>query len=364
MAMIRTKDGRTEYSKTTGSPALSILLLQGVPSLSSLPIETKMPTVKEMMEHLFTSDEDEEDEELPSHKKIMVIPSPTKLVHKSDKNNETSHGTIGSVGSVGSDEVSNSQSWESKSAIALPAHKKCRVITSPTKLVIKSDSNNKTLPGVIGYVGSGGSDEVSTRQSLESRSVVADAGDDLSMSYQSASFGHGRDVVHKDKIKGSLPSGPIVQDDMDPTKGAIAALITGAISSNGDLNALFDDGKVECLAGQVIMEDEADGKTRCQMFWEEYYPILQVSKIIWHGSLYKENSMGVPRMVFFVTDGLHEMLMVASTRKHSLLASFWNKKGPYETGVLRQGKIFKLINYHMGLKNDPDSGKMVPCIFV
>jgi hypothetical protein len=317
-----------------------------------------------MMEHLFTSDEDEVDEELPSHKKIMVIPSPTKLVHNSDKNNETSHGTIGSVGSVGSDEVSNSQSWESKSAIALPAHKKCRVITSPTKLVIKSDSNNKTLPGVIGYVGSGGSDEVSTSQSLESRSVVADAGDDLSMSYHSESSGHTRDLGRKDKTNGSVTSGPIVQDDMDPTKGAVAALITGAISSNGDLNALFDGGKVECMAGQVIMEDEAGGTTRCQMFWEEYYPILQVQRVVWYSNLCKDNSMGVPRIVFYVTDGLDEMPMMASTRKHSLLASFWDKKGPYETGVLRQGKIFKLIDYHMGLKKNPNSGQMVPCIFV
>ncbi len=74
--------------------------------------------------------------------------------------------------------------------------------------------------------------------------------------------------------------------------------------------------------------------------------------------------MGVPRMVFFVTDGLDEMPMVASTRKHSLLATFWDKKGPYETGVLRQGKIFKLIDYHMGLKKEPATGNMVPCIYV
>ncbi len=87
--------------------------------MSSLPIVRKMPTVKEMMEHLFSSDEEEE--ELPCHKKIMAIPSPTKLVHKSDKNNQTSHGTIGSVELVGSDEDSNSQSWESISAIAFPA---------------------------------------------------------------------------------------------------------------------------------------------------------------------------------------------------------------------------------------------------
>ncbi len=191
-----------------------------------------MPTVKEMMEHLFSSDEEEE--ELPCHKKIMAIPSPTKLVHKSNNNNQTGHGTIGSVGLLGSDEVTDSQTWDSKSA--LPARKKCWVITSPTKLVVKSDNNSQILPGIIGYVGSVGSDEVSTSQEWESKNEVADASDDvaysnddLSMSYQSASFGHGRDVVHKDKNKGSLPSGPIVQDDMDPTEGAITALITGAI---------------------------------------------------------------------------------------------------------------------------------------
>jgi hypothetical protein len=51
--------------------------------------------------------------------------------------------------------------------------------------------------------------------------------------------------------------------------------------------------------------------------------------------------------------------MVASARKHGLLSSFWDKKGPYETRVLQQGRTFKLIDYHMGLKKDPNWGKMV-----
>jgi hypothetical protein len=46
------------------------------------------------------------------------------------------------------------------------------------------------------------------------------------------------------------------------------------------------------------------------------------------------------------------------------LPILWDKKGPYETGVLWQGKIFKLIDYHMGLKKEPALVKMVPCIFV
>jgi hypothetical protein len=153
---------------------------------------------------------------------------------------------------------------------------------------------------------------------------------------------------------------------MDPTKGAVAALTTGANSSNGDINAIFDDGKIECFTGQVILiEDDVEGNSHSQMGWEEYYPILQVKQIVWHSGLSKENSRGVPKMVFYaVTDGLDEMLMVASTRKYSLLANFWDKKGPYEMGVLRQCKIFKLIDYHMGLKMDVAIGKMVPCIFV
>jgi hypothetical protein len=155
----------------------------------------------------------------------------------------------------------------------------------------------------------------------------------------------------------------VVQEDMDPTEGAIASLIQGAKSSNGDLNATFQEGKVECLAGQVIMDDDVGGNSRCQMGWGEYYPILQVRRIVWHATLSKGNGMGVPRMVFHVTDGVEEMPMVASTRKHSLVADFWSKKGPYETGVLREGKIFKLLDYHTGLKKDPSSGKMVACIF-
>jgi hypothetical protein len=120
---------------------------------------------------------------------------------------------------------------------------------------------------------------------------------------------------------------------------------------------------VECLAGQVIMDDDVSGNSRCQMGWGEYYPILQVARISWHDTLSKDNGMRVPRMVFHVSDGVDEMPMVASTRKHSLVADFWSKKGPYETGVLREGKIFKLLDYHTGLKKDPSSGKMVACIF-
>ena len=261
-----------------------------------------MPTVKEMMDHLFSSDEEEEkdqpEEYLPVKKKGSWVATTRTLVNQSGSTNKSSHGM---VGSVGSDEVSTSQS--SKSALYDSDH---------------SSSDNSVQPG--------------------------------------------RTNCSSWKTPG--PPIPMVQEDMDPTNGAVAALTTGAISSNGDINAIFDGGKVECLAGQVIMEDEVEGITRCQMFWEEYYPILQVKRIVWHSNLSKENSMGVPRMVFFVTDGLDEMPMVASTRKHSLLATFWDKKGPYETGVLRQGKIFKLIDYHMGLKKNLNSGPMVPCIFV
>jgi hypothetical protein len=168
----------------------------------------------------------------------------------------------------------------------------------------------------------------------------------------------------KQYYRPGLGPAPIVQLDMDPTEGAIAALTTGALDRNADHNATFENGEVTCLAGQVIMDDETSGKTRSQMWWEEYYPILQVKRIVWHSTLSTKNGRGVARMVFFVTDGLHEMPMVASTRKQSLIAHFWSRKGPYEKGILRQGTIFKLIDYQMGLKKDPESGVMVPCIFV
>jgi hypothetical protein len=278
-----------------------------------------MPTVKEMMEHIFSSDEEEDeggilDKYQPLQKKCWLIPSPTTLA-------------------------------------------------SHSALVSHTGAIQKACPGIVGSVGS---DKVSTSQSFESESTM---GDESSTSYDIEAVAKPSDtgqpgIIKHSPRKAPPPPIPLVQEDMDPTNGAVAALTTGAISSNGDINAIFDGGKVECLAGQIIMEDEVDGTTRCQMFWEEYYPILQVKRIVWHSNLSKENSMGVPRMVFFVTDGLDEMPMVASTRKHSLLATFWDKKGPYETGVLRQGKIFKLIDYHMGLKKEPATGKMVPCIYV
>ena len=198
-----------------------------------------MPTVKEMMEHCFSSDEEEEgvhlDESPPFRKKRRCVPAPTKMVCKSDA-------TLCKMG----------------------------------------DEKNKASTGIVGSVGS---DEVSTSQSSKLKSTIGNVGDNSSTSYDSEDSGHTSNSSCQGNITLSgfnppPPSIPLVQEDMDPTKGAVAALTTGAISSNGDINAIFDDGKVECLAGQVIMEDEGDGSTRCQMFWEEYYPILQVQRIV------------------------------------------------------------------------------------
>jgi hypothetical protein len=357
---------------------------------TSQTIKTKMPTVKEMMDHLFSSDEEEEkdqpEEYLPVKKKGSWVATTRTLVDQSGSTNKSSHGM---VGSVGSDEVSTSQSSNSalyhsdpsssetsnsvqpgiishcplKASVPtiplvkedMPVKKKARWVASPRTLVAQNGVTHKSSHGMVGSVGS---DEVSTSQS--SKSVLYDS--DHSSSDTGNSVQPGR--ATPSSWKTPAPPIPMVQEDMDPTQGAVAALTTGANSSNGDINAIFDDGKIECFAGQVIMEDDVEGNSRSQMGWEEYYPILQVKSIVWHSGLSKENSRGVPKMVFYVTDGLDEMPMVASTRKHCLLANFWDKKGPYETGVLRQGKIFKLIDYHMGLKMDVTIGKMVPCIFV
>jgi hypothetical protein len=363
---------------------------------TSRTIKTKMPTVKEMMDHLFSSDEEEENDQLeeylPVKKKGRWVACTRILVDQSCATNQSSHGMVGSVGSVGSEEVSTSQS--SKSAFYdsdhssrssdtsnlvqprkingcplkasgapappiprgqddMPVKKKGPWVASPKTLVNQSIPTNKSSHGIVGSVGS---DEVSTSQS--SKSALYDS--DHSSSDNSVQAGR----TNRSSWKTPGPPIPMVQEDMDPTPGAVAALTTGANSSNGDINAIFDDGKIECFAGQVIMEDDVEGNSRSQMGWEEYYPILQVKRIVWHSGLSKENSRGVPKMVFYVTDGLDEMPMIASTRKHCLLANFWDKKGPYEMGVLRHGKIFKLLDYHTGLKMDVDIGKMVPCIFV
>ena len=84
-----------------------------------------MPTVKEMMEHIFSSDEEEDeggilDKYQPLQKKCWLIPSPTALASHSALVSHT--GAIqkacpGIVGSVGSDEVSTSQSFESESTM-------------------------------------------------------------------------------------------------------------------------------------------------------------------------------------------------------------------------------------------------------
>jgi hypothetical protein len=288
-----------------------------------------MTTVREMMEHIFTSDDKEEE----------CLPRP---VQKRCRESEIStKNSLGMVGSVGSDDVSTSQSSMSEIATG----------NASSQASLRS-SNTKDLGG-----------------RTTSEIATWDASQPSSTFYDTEDSSHTCNAAHSGKKRGanSKPTPvaiPVVQEDMDPTHGAVAALTTGVMNSNRDVNAVFEDGKVECLAGQLIMEDEVDGKTQCQMFWEKYYPILRVQRIVWYSSFSKGNSMGVPRMVFFVSDGLDEMPMVASTRKHSLLSSFWDKKGPYETGVLRQDRIFKLIDYHMGLKKDPKSGNMVPCIFV
>ena len=321
-----------------------------------------MPTVKEMMEHLFSSDEEEEGDIFEEHLSVRK-----KCRLKAANHSSTSHG---------SEDLANASNLLQTGIIRPPSPRRAPSTTIP---VVQKNMLHPTKGAVVALttgaissncdVSSVGSDEVSSSQSFESETAMRNAGNDSSTSYDSQGKANTSNLCQPEKRKRSPRKAPpppifLVQEDMDPTKGAVAALTTGALSSNGDINAIFDGGKVECLAGQLIMEDEVVCTNRCLMCWAEYYPILQVQRIVWHSNLSKENSMGVPRMVFFVTDGLDEMPMVASTRKYSLLASFWDKKGPYETGVLRHGKIFKLLDYHMGLKKDPASGKMVPCIFV
>jgi hypothetical protein len=354
--------------------------------------KTTMPTVREMLEHLFTSEEDSctDDGDVISKKKL-----PGKKIPqiKTPLNNRGV--------SKRRDRESSTSLAGKEPAVCKHVAKRCKRVAKPPVATIETKEPSSDGGSVLSYrpfaqkpdlrsgdVSDVGSDEVSMSSSNEYGTVQGSVGtptklpdctkrcheSDLSSGSDEVSFASSSDSGGTSKRGGQEEKkrGPwktpepilIVQDDMDPTEGAIAALVESAKSSNGDLNATFDEGRVECLAGQVIMEDDVDGNTRCKMSWAEYYPILQVKRIIWHSSLAKENTMRVPRMVFVVSDGVGEMPMVASTRKHSLLVNFWDKKGPYECGTLRHGKIFKLIDYHTGLKMDPESGKMVACIFV
>ena len=152
-----------------------------------------MPTVKEMMEHLFSSDEEEEGVVLEEY---------------------------------------------------LPVGKKRRLIPSPTTIVSQSGANKKASPGIVGSVGS---EKVSTSQSRESESAMGNAANDSSMSYDSEDSSDTSNSGQPDKIRRSpwkappLPI-PLVQEDMDPTKGAaVAALTTGAIISNGDVGSVGSD---------------------------------------------------------------------------------------------------------------------------
>jgi hypothetical protein len=152
------------------------------------------------------------------------------------------------------------------------------------------------------------------------------------------------------------PHASVVQSDMDPTMGAIAALVKGAEHKSKDVNAILTDPRREALAGQVAMED--DNILRGQMEIGEYYPILQVKEIIW------TNTIGVdPMMTFIVTDGVGEMVMIPSHRVVGMATSFWRKSGPYENGTLRVGKVFKLLDYYTTMAVGR-SGEFQPCIWV
>jgi hypothetical protein len=149
---------------------------------------------------------------------------------------------------------------------------------------------------------------------------------------------------------------PLIQSDMDPTMGSIAALVRGAKHKSRDVNAILTDPIREALAGQVAMED--DNVMRGQMDIGEYYPILQVKEIIWANTFGQD-----PSMTFVVTDGVEEMVMLPSHRVVGMTTAFWRKSGPYENGTLRPNKIFKLLDYYTTMV-EGKSGEIKPCIWV
>lgn len=146
---------------------------------------------------------------------------------------------------------------------------------------------------------------------------------------------------------------------MQLTKGAISALLAGALTENLDVNAVDADGK-EYHAPQICCED--DKQIRAAIELEEYNPVLEVVSTTWYGCC----SMGLPVIEIMVKDANgDEMLMMATNRNRKITKAFLKRWGNKNGRKLNPGVRFKLLDYTTKVRQISQFNKEeAPIIFV
>ena len=129
---------------------------------------------------------------------------------------------------------------------------------------------------------------------------------------------------------------------MKLTAGSVKALKRGACLGTDDINAVTDDG-VRHEAGQICSED--DKIMRGTMGYDEFRPVLEVRRTEWFG----RNLGPCPNIKFWCVDteeGGEEICVMASPRmKFKFAKKFYSKTGPFNTGRLKVGRRFQLLDY-------------------
>ena len=129
---------------------------------------------------------------------------------------------------------------------------------------------------------------------------------------------------------------------MKLTEGAVKSLKRGALLGTLDINAVTEDG-VQHEAGQICSED--DSVMRAVMGYDEFRPVLEVRRTEWFG----KNLGPCPMVKFWCVDSEEEngeeVCVMASPRlKHKFAKKFFSKSGPYQTGRLKIGRRFQLVD--------------------
>ena len=132
-------------------------------------------------------------------------------------------------------------------------------------------------------------------------------------------------------------------------------LICGAEAYNNDINAIDNEG-VQFDAGQICTKN--DQEVRAVLALNEYNPVLEMSKLRWHGTYFQ-----YPTCTIMVSDGVSSMMLRSSFRKPAFQKRFYAKRSPLYTGKMNLGRKIKLKDYTTSIWVDK-SGIMHPCFFV
>jgi len=140
------------------------------------------------------------------------------------------------------------------------------------------------------------------------------------------------------------------------TSGAVQCLRRGAAIGSDDVNAVDVDG-TEFFTAQVQCED--DLQLRKLLLLPELQPLLQILSVTWLGTIGQ-----YPSICFMVIDGDGDsMAMYVSYRSPCSIKLLFSKKGPFRTGCLNQGKLFRLLDYTTILHRNKD-GSIEPRILL